>query len=336
MLCRSLPLLVFLSRPLLEAAAAGTESSFHLPAPQNVTVVSYNFQSKLKWSPVMGINNSAVTYRVEYCTTSYTFWESFKNTTKPECDFSREIKIWWEVIFRVRTEQGELTSDWVEASPFQATDKTILGPPREIDVTTGSNSLVISYKAPFDSNSSFFPLKYNIFYWEKSTYKDPPSSDKMEARNTSDTKCKLKNLKEMTEYCFRIQAMLPEHNLHGELSDTYCKTTSLSETSKILSITLPFIFALVVLVVIFLCLLIIQKYQNVLKSLWRPPLRIPLHYEEDLQNSQMTVTEEFKNCTGEEHWDSVSVISHVEQNPTMTNHIDDNNQDQLLETNDFR
>ncbi|KAL8190572.1 UNVERIFIED_CONTAM: hypothetical protein K2H54_055768 [Gekko kuhli] len=337
MLCLPSPLLFFLVKPLLETAVA--ESSFHLPAPQNVTIISYNFQNTLKWSPVIGINSSAVSYRVEHRTNSDSNWAediNATNITKPEYYFTNVIDEFAEVIFRVRTEQGELKSDWVETSPFRARAQTILGPPREIDATVEANSIFVSYKVPFDNNSTFFVFQYLISYWEKSLDKNLPSSDKVVV-STRDMQYTLANLMEMTEYCFHIQAVLPEKDLHGHLSDTYCKKTSFTETTSILSIILSVVFAVVVLIIVFLCLMVIQKHQNVIKSLWRPPLTIPLHYEEDLQNPQMTVVEEFKNCAGEDNWDSVSVISSVEQNPTVTNSTDGNNQDiHLLETDEFR
>ncbi|XP_060090290.1 interferon gamma receptor 2 [Heteronotia binoei] len=327
MLCLGLPPLLLLAKLLLERALA--ESFLHLPAPQNVTIVSYNFQNTLKWSQVMGINSSAVSYRVEYRTKSDSIWieDNSRNITKPEYNFTHVINEFDEVIFRVRTEQGELKSDWVQTSPFQARHQTILGPPREIDATVEANSIFVSYKAPFDNNSRFFVFQYLISYWETSADKDVPSSDKVEEVKTSNTKFKLVNLMEMTEYCFHIQAVLPEKKLHGRLSETYCRKTSLTETTRILSITLPFIFAVVVLIIIFFCWVVIKKHQNLIKSLWRPPLTIPLHYEKDLQNPQMTVVEEFRNCAGEDYWDAVSVISSVEQNPTVTNSIDNNNQE---------
>lgn len=45
---------------------------------------------------------------------------------------------------------------------------------------------------------------------------------------TSNTKYRLADLMEMTEYCFHIQAVLPEKGLRGDLSDTYCKKTSIT------------------------------------------------------------------------------------------------------------
>ncbi|XP_077198713.1 interferon gamma receptor 2 [Paroedura picta] len=342
MLPLGLPLLFFLAKPLLEAAAAN--SSFHLPAPQNVTIASYNFQNILKWSPATGINSSTVTYRVEYQTKSYPVWAEVKsqNITKHEYDFTNEVKEFTEVIFHVRTEQGELTSHWVESPFFLATRQTILGPPREIAARVEANSIIVSYKAPFDYNATFFVFDYLIIYWEKSTDKNLPPSDKMikqKTEKTRNTKCSLVKLKEMTEYCFKIQAVLlgkGSRGLQGHFSDIHCEKTYLTETSRILSITLPFIFAVGVLIIIFFCLMVILKHQNRIKYLWRPPLTIPLHYEEDLQNPQMTVVEEFKNCAGEEHWNSVSVISSVE-NPTVTSSTNGNNQEvYLLEIDGLR
>ncbi|XP_048348856.1 interferon gamma receptor 2 [Sphaerodactylus townsendi] len=327
MLCLRLPLLlllVFLLRSLLETA--GAESSFHLPAPQNVIIVSNNFQSTLKWSPVKGINNSEVSYRVEYCSISFCpLQENSINTTKPEYYFTNDIRAHVKVIFRVRTEQGELKSDWVETPPFRATDKTILGPPREIDTAVEGNSILVSYKPPFDNNSTFFVFRYVIYYWKKLTNKDQPSEDKVQVVETSNTRHKLANLMEKTEYCIQIESVLPKQDLHGNLSYIYCKKTSLTEATKILTITLVALSFVVLF--IFFFLMITLKHSNIIKSLCHPPLKIPLHYQEDLQNPRMGVDEEFKNSGGEEHWDSVSVISNVEQNPTVTNNTDCNNQE---------
>lgn len=56
-----------------------------------------------------------------------------------------------------------------------------------------------------------------------------------------------------------------------------------------------------------------------------------------LHNPQMTIVEEFKNCAGDDHWDSVSDISSVEQNPAVTNSTGGNNQEvNPLQTDELR
>lgn len=47
------------------------------------------------------------------------------NITKPEYNFTGLIATFAEVTFRVRTEQGELKSDWVETSPFLARSQSM-------------------------------------------------------------------------------------------------------------------------------------------------------------------------------------------------------------------
>ncbi|KAG8136558.1 hypothetical protein E2320_005126 [Naja naja] len=139
-------LFLFLWRLLLSAVVEGF--SLSLPAPQNLTIKSYNFQNVLSWSPVRGINGP-VFYSVQWCFKHDQTWKKVncRDITKPECDFETKKDI-FEIILRVRAEEGNLKSEWTKTLPFAANKDTIIGPPKEINVTSETNSILISFLPP--------------------------------------------------------------------------------------------------------------------------------------------------------------------------------------------
>ncbi|XP_066475874.1 interferon gamma receptor 2 isoform X2 [Tiliqua scincoides] len=287
---------------LLWRRAAWAESSHSIPVPQNLTIESYNCQNKLRWSPVNTVNSS-VSYTVESSLKGLEHWEEVvncTNITKPECDFE-EVKF-YIINLRVRAQQGELKSNWTMTPPFQVEGNTTLGPPKNINISARANSLFISFEQPFKEPSLFF--EYIIYYWDN-------SSKTNHTLETTHTEVTLKNLKQRTVYCLQIKAVFAS-NFKGQLSAPYCKETAVTDATRILYVTLIFGFVVFILFAVFLCLMAVRKYQDAIKSLWRPPLAIPFHFEEDLQNSQI-VFAEFKNSAGEEHWDTLSVISNAEE-----------------------
>ncbi|XP_033002843.1 interferon gamma receptor 2 [Lacerta agilis] len=316
--------LLCLARPLLGVAATETSS---LSAPENVTIQSYNFNNVLKWSPVTAINGS-VTYSVEWrfktlIASEEKVWKKVNCTdiTKPECNFNHERNHDC-IILHVRAEQGELKSAWTETKPFRAREDTILGPPRAINVSSEGTVIHISFLPPFElaeNKTEYF--EYLIEYWEEST------SERLSvwSKNRRET---FKNLKERTVYCFQVRASIPHVTLECQKSKIKCKETTV-ESTRILHVVLIFGFAVFILIGIFVCIMFIQKYRSVIKALWKPPLTIPSHFEEDLQNLHVTVVEEFQNCAGEDHWDIVSEIS--EQRQTVTDNFTDQNQELTVE-----
>lgn len=289
-------------------AAALTESFHFIPDPRNLTIESYNFQNKLRWSPV-NTTNSSVSYTVESRVNieSGGSWEEVvncTNITKPECDFVPE-RDFYIINLRVRAQQGELKSNWTMTPPFQVQENTTLGPPKNINISAKANSLLINFDHPFKHTapSSFF--EYIIYYWDNATKTNL-------TLNTTHTSVSLKNLMERTIYCLQIKTMFKnKSNFKGQLSAPYCKETTSTDATRILYITLIFGFVIFIPIAAFLCLMAVRKYQDAIKSLWRPPLTIPFHFEEDLQNSQLGLAE--FNSAREEHCDTLSVISNEEE-----------------------
>ncbi|XP_044297624.1 interferon gamma receptor 2 [Varanus komodoensis] len=301
-------LLTSLWRSLLSAATP--ESSVFLPAPQNLTITSYNFRNTLRWSPVNGINGT-VSYNVEFCwdTEQHCKKTNCTNTTKPECDFDN--KHFHTVILRVRAQQGKLKSAWTKTASFQPKRDTVLGPPRSITIVTEPGLLVVRFLPPFDHTSNFTAFGYSIDYWDSSTHE-------IMTKYTDDLEYSFTDLKERTEYCFQIKAILVQDKRPGQKSDRHCKQTATSVATTIISVTLIFGCVIFIYVAIFLCLIVIRKYRSKIKIFWQAPLTIPSHYEEDLKNSEMIMDEELQNCAGEDTWDTLSVITNAEQSQTLT------------------
>ncbi|KAJ7320535.1 hypothetical protein JRQ81_020046 [Phrynocephalus forsythii] len=305
-------LLLWLWGPLPLLSLPVPESSV-LAAPQNVRIDSYNFKHVLRWSPVQSFNGT-VSYRVQCRVKSVEHWEDVNctNTTKSECPF--DTKLFYRSFLRVRAEQGELRSAWSEVGPFYAQKNTILGPPRAINVTSEGNSLLLSFLPPTDTSMDF---EYVIYRLEK-------SANIHETNYSRNTHLKFKNLKERTEYCFRVQAVLKDKK--GEISDSYCKETQTTDATQINSIIAIFGSIVFFIVVVFLCSLVIWKNKSRIKYLWQPPLRIPSHFVEDLQNAGMVMENEFQNGAEDDHWDTVSVISNTSLCQTRTNSSTNENQ----------
>ncbi|KAJ6662447.1 hypothetical protein lerEdw1_011860, partial [Lerista edwardsae] len=246
---------------LLYILSLFVDSSNSIPAPQNLTIESFNFKNKLRWSPV---NSGSVSYTVEFSVKGPDIWEEDKNCVnikKLECDFVPG-KDFYIIIFRVRAQQGKLKSNWTETPPFYVKNDTTLGPPKNINISARADSLIISFDHPFKYTATSSPFEYFIYYWDNST-------------------------------------------------KTNAMSFSFADTS-ILYITLIFGFVVFILIAVFLCLMAVRKYEDAIKSLWRPPLTIPLHFEEDLQNFQI-ITVKFMNNPEEEHWDTLSVVSNAEE-----------------------
>ncbi|XP_068768806.1 interferon gamma receptor 2 isoform X2 [Struthio camelus] len=264
------------------------ESFLHLPAPKSVMVYSYNFCSSLRWSPVE-VDRGSVLYTVHFKTGAFNQWDEMNCTriTQTECNFPQLLnKRRWTIILRVRAELGQMVSDWVETDPFVAERNTTLGPPKVNSVTVSSDSLLISVTPPFGSELGEH-LQYHVSYWENST-----STTKKETK-TSNTLFKIRNLKEMTLYCFKVQVEFmidPDLQILGLQSVPECYRTTVS-----------------------VGLFLMWRYHNTIKYWSRPPFKIPSHFEEYLKDPSMPGLEALENCAEEEPCDSLSVVCDEER-----------------------
>ncbi|NWI76971.1 INGR2 protein, partial [Dryoscopus gambensis] len=201
------------------------EPSPYLPAPKDVEIYSYNFQSLLRWSPVL-VENGSVLYTANYRTGSYEEWSDMgcAQTPQTQCEFPAAIRRRrWTILLRVRAELGPLASAWVHTPPFVAERDTTLGPPKVNGVNSSPDSLVISVSPPFTPEAGDV-LQYHVSYWENTT---SPTEKKL---SESKTLLQIGNLKESTLYCFSIQVQLKIFSGHslGQQSAPECHRTALS------------------------------------------------------------------------------------------------------------
>ncbi|NXQ55154.1 INGR2 protein, partial [Anthoscopus minutus] len=202
------------------------ETSPHLPAPKNVEIYSYNFQSLLRWSPVP-VENGIVLYTAEYKTGAFEEWSSMgcARTPRTQCGFPAELRQRrWTIVMRVRAWLGELASAWAYTEPFVAEGNTTLGPPRVNSVSASPESLLLSISPPFTPEPGE-RLQFLVSYWENT------SSSAEQKLTESKTLFQIGNLKESTVYCFSIQVEFETysgHLLEGQQSTPECHRTALS------------------------------------------------------------------------------------------------------------
>ncbi|NXO86654.1 INAR1 protein, partial [Sitta europaea] len=212
------------------------ETPPHLPAPKNVEVFSYNFQSWLRWSPVL-VENGSVSYTAQYKTGSLEVWSRLGCAhPQTQCPFPMELHMQNKCSCTKISPREAFPAwglwGWVELEPpvppgfpcslclFSAT----LGPPRVNNVSASPDSLLISVSPPFPPEPGDF-LQYLVSYWENTTR--PAEKELIEGN----TLFQIGNLKESTLYCFSIRVQLriySGHFLQGEQRAPECHSTALS------------------------------------------------------------------------------------------------------------
>ncbi|KYO22781.1 interferon gamma receptor 2 [Alligator mississippiensis] len=310
-----LPLLLLLLVPGGIARALSPESASQLPAPQNVTIDSRNFYNLLRWAPVQ-VEKDPVFYTVQYKTQSYDKWGEINCThiAETKCNFtSTEIQSHWITFFRVRSELEDMQSDWVETDAFMAAKDTIVGPLTLKDVVSNPDSLLLNFLPPLGKVTSIFDVEYLVHYWEKSTAIKKTIT-------TRNTQVELQNLRQLTEYCFQIQAAV-KHSLRsyscGLLSNTSCHQTTMSDGTKAGYILLIFVVTIIVVVGVAMVFFYLGNFNEAIKAWSQPSLKIPSHIEEYLNDPDMPVFEDWENtCVEVDHWDSLSVVSKAEGSQT--------------------
>ncbi|XP_053860536.1 interferon gamma receptor 2 [Vidua macroura] len=297
---RSLPLRLLLLLLLLlgSARAAAAEASLHLPAPKNVEVHSYNFQSLLRWSPVP-VENGSVLYTAHYKTLFYDTWSGMGCAQTPQtwCSFPPELRRRrrWTILLRLRAELGPRASAWVHTPPFVAETNTTLGPPRVNNVSASPDSLLLSVSPPFPPEPGDL-LQYLVSYWENTT---SPTEKKL---SESKTLFQIGNLKESTLYCFSIQVQLKiysGHLLEGQQSAPECHRTALSEATRDGYLIL-FLLGFVVVNLVVAAFLFLWKRRQKIKYWAQPPLEIPSHFKEFLRDPGFDGLEELYSPAEEE------------------------------------
>uniref|UniRef100_A0A669QRX7 Fibronectin type-III domain-containing protein n=1 Tax=Phasianus colchicus TaxID=9054 RepID=A0A669QRX7_PHACC len=192
---------------------------------------------------------------------------------------------------------------WVEKDHNDHLVSTTIGPPKVNSVTISSDSLLISVAPPFGPEAGYL-FQYHVSYWENTTI-----TTKKEIK-TSDTLFKIKDLKQLTLYCFTIRVELMTYldfQLLGLQTVPECYRTTISEAAKVGYIVVIFMSVGLLLICIIAGFFCLWRHQKAIKYLSQPPLRIPSHFEEYLRDPSMPHLEVLENHD-EDPQDSVTVV----------------------------
>ncbi|XP_078513078.1 interferon gamma receptor 2 [Lissotriton helveticus] len=297
-----------------------TESLPELPAPTNVRVKSYNLRQLLTWDPVLPLDNSAVTYTVEYNspikyvveynTISRHSWNpvTCEDATKTQCDFTNTVPLSWRICLRVQATQGQLKSDWVETQEFEASRDTVVGPVNSLNVTSEYGSLFISYSAPFHGTPEDWKLEYELCYWKKKSA--PEDKACIETKKTVHT---LSDVEAWTEYCVEV---IPRYNTsrgkrRGKISDVVCTEIEATAFTRVGYIAIILFSTMLIVFLVGLgCFFLLHKFHKDIKRWLYPPFRIPEHIEEYLHDHcSNTYIEKLESQVNEEdHYDKLTFV----------------------------
>ncbi|KAM3935973.1 interferon gamma receptor 2-like [Leptodactylus fuscus] len=293
------PLLLALSA-LMPPCVCNTTALWDLPAPTNVHIDSYNMKHILKWDPVQVPDTSTpVTYSVQLHLWSNDIRLLCENIRQTQCDFTKHIKPFWRGTYAVRAELGDLWSAWVEVPDFQASIHTNIGPVQSLTLESFENKMTVSFSPPFPPVHPF-KFKYWLYYWKEG------SEDKTQVPLNVSTHYIMKKLEEVTVYCVQVRAQTDR--IEGQMSEAKCMKTKIREYSgKELALIITF-----VIIGCGICAsagyMIFRKH-DLLKRLLYPPIRMPYHIQEFLENLPERPEESALDLSpDEEHCNSVLVL----------------------------
>ncbi|XP_017540016.1 cytokine receptor family member b1 isoform X1 [Pygocentrus nattereri] len=202
-----------------------------LPQPQNVTVVSNNFDTVLHWSPGVG-TPPGTTYSISVSIGSTTkMQKKCNNTTINVSKFMKNIER--QYILRLWASHGNRSSSVIERY-FTPYTMTYLGPP-SVTLAGCGNCFNISISLPdrVSSNESlrfYKGIRFDI-HWKKAGDEKVYMLENMDSLSQQHSKKlsiythALLNLEQGGKYCVRAK---PRHNVNknAQVSDWICDFTS--------------------------------------------------------------------------------------------------------------
>lgn len=314
-----LPLLLLCG---LGAAVSSPDSLSQLAAPRKLKLHLYNDEQMLNWEPSPSSNDTRpVVYQVEYSFVDGS-WHRLRepnctDIAETKCDFTGggRLKVFpysYTVFLRVRARRGNHTSHWVKLDPFQHYENVTVGPPKNISVTPGKDSLVIHFSPPFDvvQEATF---QYFVHYWEKT------GTQQVEGPFKSNS-IVLPNLKPFRVYCLQTKAQLILKNRNigpsGLLSNVSCHETKVDASTSLQQVILILLGIFVLLLALTgACFALFLKYQSRVKYWFQAPPDIPEQIKEYLKDPDQLILEALDKdgSPKDEAWDSVSIISSPEK-----------------------
>ncbi|NXA35725.1 I10R2 protein, partial [Eudromia elegans] len=188
----------------------------------------------------------------------------------------------------------------------------IIGPP-DVKVKSESGSLHMDFIGPIAENEPnkwslqqhYGPWNYRILYWKKGSKKEVIHLD------TKHNSIILSQLEPWTVYCIQVQAVIPEWNKTGELSQELCdQTTHNGETPTWIIVTVLFGSMLAAVIFVPVCFFSFLFLYRLTKHVFCPSYYFPQHLKEFLSKPSHG-SQLFSAVPQEEHLlcDKLTVVS---------------------------
>lgn len=325
------PPLLWLPLLLHLRAAASADSPSQLPAPQNPKIRLYNTEQVLSWEPgSLSHEAGPVVYQVQFKYPSSRKWSDVTvnsvgvNCSKisaTKCDFTRTglsggFLRYFNVSLRVRAELPGRVSAWASAPWFQHYRNVTIGPPGHVWVTPGEGSLVIKLSPPFTiTDPSMVTFRYYVHYWEK-------AGNLQERGPFRNSAFELGGLRPLSQYCLQVQAHLLWESQGlarpGLSSNVSCHETAADAATRLQRAVLIAVAVFLSLAVLAgLCVFLILRFRDKIKSWFHSPPGIPVQIEEYLKDPAQHILEapDQDSPAEDDAWVSVSEVSSSEQEP---------------------
>ncbi|NXF98590.1 I10R2 protein, partial [Eubucco bourcierii] len=186
----------------------------------------------------------------------------------------------------------------------------VIGPP-VVDVRSESGFLHVDFVGPFAEhdnwslNQYYGSWKYRILYWKKD------SSTKVTHIDTKHNSEILSQLEPWTVYCVQVQAVIPEWNKTGELSEELCEQTTDHDVTPVWIIVIVLMGSILATVIsVPVCFFALLYLYRLTKHVCCPSYIFPQHLKEFLSKPPSS-SEFFSAFPQEEHlfYDKLTVVS---------------------------
>ncbi|XP_056431164.1 interleukin-10 receptor subunit beta-like isoform X1 [Gadus chalcogrammus] len=275
-----------------------------LDEPRNARLTSWNMDLVLRWDPP---GDPAVHYTAEFNSMVFKFRPGCVNTSALYCDFTAEassLTVYGTYIGRVRAQQGQESSVWVESGPLTLDKNTTIGPPNVTLVSHGVH-MTINIRDPVFRISKmrevYNQASYNITYWKEG------KEGKAQSLIVQQNPVVLSDLEPLSRYCVKVHISTQNNHRAGDESRVTCEKTADRERTPWLEAVLSFVVMVMVVTVVVVAVL----YRKRLSSFLCPSVSLPQHFKENVfETSSSPISVAMENYRPPvETYDQVNVMT---------------------------
>ncbi|XP_032887412.1 interleukin-20 receptor subunit beta [Amblyraja radiata] len=286
-----------------------------LPKPENVSVNSINMRHILRWSSVrvpLGEVSYSVQFQGEFERNHRKTWVAITECSSIRetwCDVTADISSDVGYDLKVRTELGNVTTEWQNLSKlFNRKETNLTAPTLTAAVSGGRVTLNVS---EIKKN-----INANIYYWKEGV--------EQQVMNVSLDQTQIPyylSVEKGVAYCFQAQLYILEYNKFSSFSDIMCETVSDDTMSKGNSVK---IVTALLLGVCFLAasLFCIGRFCCRTRPVWLPKISAP--YVSNFENLRGDVLKEDysqESCDTVEVWHQSETLLVVHESPTARERV---------------